>query len=283
MGIGPLALILAAAVAHAGWNLVAKRAGGGLPFVWLCAAAGVLLYTPAALIQLALDSDRLSLAGLGFMAGSGALHAGYFTALQRGYALGDLSLVYPLARGIAPLLSVIAAIVILGESATAVSLAGAALIVAAIISLATGARGERTTPAIALAVVTGALTAAYTVWDSHAVTALHQPVIVYFWGGQLILVALLAGPAWRRRPEVVRTVRRQWRSVLAVGALSPAAYILVLVALTLAPVVVVAPAREVSIVFGVLIGANSLGEGHAVRRTVAALAIVAGVALLAVG
>ncbi len=277
----PLILILVAAGAHAGWNLLAKQAAGGVTFVWLCAAAGVLIYTPAAVIQLILDAGRLSLAGLAFMAASAVFHLGYFTALQRGYRLGDLSLVYPLARGTAPLLSVIAALVILGERGSAPRLLGAALIILAIVSLARGARGKQAGPAIALAVFTGACTAAYTVWDAHAVTALRQPVIVYYWGAELILMALLAGPAWSRRGELSGHRRAQIRAALGVGLLSPGAYILILVALTLAPVIVVAPAREVAIVFGVLAGSSSLGEGHTGTRTVAALAILAGIFLLA--
>jgi drug/metabolite transporter (DMT)-like permease len=280
VGLVPLILILAAAAAHAGWNLLAKQASGGVTFVWMCGVAGVLIYAPAALIQLVIDAGRLSWAGIGFMVGSAVLHAGYFNALQRGYQLGDLSLVYPLARGTGPLLSVVAAIVILGETADGLSLLGAGLIILAIISLAGGARGDHARPAIALAALTGAFTAAYTVWDAHAVTALHQPVIVYYWGAELIRAGLLAGPAWRRRAEL-SAGPRQLRAAVGVGLLSPAAYILILIAFTLAPVVVIAPAREVSIVIGVLIGANSLGEGHALKRTVAATAILAGIVLLA--
>ncbi len=301
MGLVPLILILAAAAAHAGWNLLAKQAAGGITFVWLCGVAGVTIYAPAALIQLLIAAGRLSWAGLGFMAGSAVLHAGYFNALQRGYKLGDLSLVYPLARGTGPLLSVVAAILILGETANGLSLLGASLIILAIISLASGARGDHARPAIALATLTGAFTAAYTVWDAHAVTVLHQPVIVYYWGAELIRAGLLAGPAWRRRAELSgdgprptdlpregprqtdlsSDRRRQVRAAVGVGVLSPAAYILILIAFTLAPVVVVAPAREVSIVIGVLIGASSLGEGHVLKRTIAATAILAGIVLLA--
>jgi drug/metabolite transporter (DMT)-like permease len=281
VGALPLILILTAAAAHAGWNLLAKQAAGGITFMWLCGAAGVFIYAPAALIQLVVDSGRLSLAGLAFMAGSAVFHVGYFNALQRGYRMGDLSLVYPLARGTGPLLSVIAAIVILGETAGALSLVGAGLIIVAAISLAHGARGTSAGRAMGLAVFTGVCTAAYTVWDAHAVTTLHQPVIVYFWGAEVIRMALLAAPAWRHRGELRTARRRQLRAALGVGVLSPAAYILVLIALTLAPVILVAPAREVSIVFGVLIGANTLGEGQAVRRTIAAVAILSGIVLLA--
>jgi drug/metabolite transporter (DMT)-like permease len=266
---------------------LAKRAGAGLVFVWLCGVAGLGIWAIPAAIQLGLRADRLSLAGLGFMAGSGLLHIGYFSSLQESYRTGELSVVYPIARGTGPLLSVIAAIVILGEHASAPLLLGAALIIGAIVSLAQGAgthglRGRGARRAIGLAILTGAFTAAYTVWDSHAVTALHQPVIVYYWGAELVRATVLAAPVARRRAEIGPTWRRYRRAIVGIGILTPGAYVLVLVALTLAPVIVVAPVREVSIVFGVLIGANTLGEGNAARRAAAALAILAGIALIVV-
>jgi drug/metabolite transporter (DMT)-like permease len=214
------------------------------------------------------------------MAGSGILHGGYFTALQRAYTDGDLSLVYPLARGTGPLLSVIAAIAILGESASVLALVGAGLIVAAILSLTRGARRQGAARPIAFAMLTGAFIAAYTIWDAHAVKALHQPVIVYFWGAELVRAAALAPLALRRRTEVRTTWQAAKPDLVAFGLLAPGAYILVLTALTLAPVIFVAPAREVSIVVGILLGANVLGEGRVVQRTIAGVAIVAGIVLL---
>ncbi len=103
-----LALVLAAAVAHASWNLLAKGAAGGAAFVWLTTVASALIYLPV----LVLVPIRVDATALGLMAASGALHAAYFVLLQRGYATGDLSLVYPLARGTGPLLSTTAAIVV---------------------------------------------------------------------------------------------------------------------------------------------------------------------------
>lgn len=283
MGVVPLVLVLCAAVAHAGWNLIAKRASGGLTFVWLCALTDIGVYAIPAAIQAALRAGELSWSGVGFMLGSGMLHAGYFNALQRGYEKGDLSLVYPLARGTGPLLSVIAAIVILGERASAPALAGAGLIVAAILSLVRGARRAGAGQAIALALITGAFTAAYTVWDAHAVTTLHQPVIVYFWGAEVVRTLVLSPLALRRpRQELAATWTANRRGILGFAVLAPLAYILVLIAFTKASVIFVAPAREVSIVFGVLLGANVLGEGRALQRALAGAAILAGIVLLAV-
>jgi drug/metabolite transporter (DMT)-like permease len=217
------------------------------------------------------------------MVGSGVLHGGYFTALQAGYAKGDLSLVYPIARGTGPLLSVIAAIVILGDRASVVALIGAGLIVAAILSLTRGVGRQEAAPAMALAALTGAFIAAYTVWDAHAVTALHQPVIVYFWGAELARAVVLVPLALRRRSELRPTWEANKRGLVVFGLLAPGAYILVLTALTRASVVFVAPAREVSIVFGILLGANVLGEGRVVQRALAGVAILGGIVLLTIG
>jgi uncharacterized membrane protein len=281
MGLVPLLLVLTAAVAHATWNLLAKRSEGGVAFVWLYGLAAVALFAPAALVQLALEASAVSPAGLAFMAGSGVLHAAYFTSLQRGYATGDLSLVYPLARATGPLLSVTAAVLVLGERPGLAGLLGAALIVAAVLGLVGGRPGGHPRAAIGWALLTGTVTAAYTVWDAHAVTTLGQPVLLYFWGAEVTRALLLAPVALRRRRHVARLWRAARRTVLAVGLLSPLAYVLVLAALALAPVSAVAPAREVSIVIGAALGANTLGEGHGRRRVLAAGAILAGIALLA--
>ena len=115
LSLTALALIAAAAVAHASWNFFAKQARGGLPFVWVAGLCAVTLYALPAALQLLIGDKPITAAGVAFMAGSGCLHSAYFTTLQRGYAEGDLSVVYPLARGTGPALSVLLAIVILGE------------------------------------------------------------------------------------------------------------------------------------------------------------------------
>ena len=84
MTLVALTLVLAAAAAHARWNLLAKRAGGGVAFVWLYAALGAAIYAPLALGQLALERFTFSWTGVGFMVGSGMLHTAYFVLLQRG-------------------------------------------------------------------------------------------------------------------------------------------------------------------------------------------------------
>jgi drug/metabolite transporter (DMT)-like permease len=276
-----LALIAAAAVAHASWNFFAKQARGGLPFVWLAGLCAATLYALPAAIQLTVGDRRLSWAGVAFMAGSGCLHSAYFTTLQRGYAEGDLSVVYPLARGTGPALSVLAAIVILGERPGPVALVGAAIVVAAVISLAFAGHRTPSRASITFALLTGATIAAYTLWDAHAVEDLVQPTIAYYWGSEVTRALVLAAPALRDRAGLRTALKHDRRAILAVGALSPLAYILVLVALTLAPVSVVAPGREASIVIASFLGTRVLGEGETSKRAVAAVAILVGIACLA--
>lgn len=281
-----LALVLSSAIFHAGWNLLAKRAGGGVAFVWLGAVVGTVLYAPLALTQLAAGRETLDGLALAFVAGSGLIHAGYFVALQRGYRDGDLSLVYPLARGLGPLLATAAAIALLGERPTALALGGAALIVAAILSLAPSPRALAASAvrrSTLYAVLTGVLIAAYTLWDKQAVGVLGLAPIVYYWGAELSRTALLT-PLVLVRSEAIGAVWREHRrEALGVGVLSPLSYILVLYALSTSPVSYVAPAREVGVVLGALAGVTVLGEPDPKRRLGAAAAIVAGIACLALG
>lgn len=232
-----------------------------------------MLWAPAALADQAIEGG-VTLAGVAFMAGSGLLHVGYFSALQRAYEHGDLSVVYPLARGSGPVLSIAAAILLLGERPNALALTGALLIVAAVLGLAAGARAG-----VAAALTTGAFIAAYTVWDAHAVSGLDQPPVTYLWGSELFRVLILA--PFALQTDVQAVWRDNRRAIVGVGTLSPLAFVLVLFALTRAPVSLVAPVRESSVVLGALLGAKVLDEGDPTRRVLAATAIAIGIAALA--
>ena len=144
MPTAALVLVVFAALAHAAWNVLAKTASGGATFVWLFSATAVAIWLPAGGRRGARRARaRSALEGIVFMVGSGALHALYFVLLQRGYRDGDLSLVYPLARGTGPLLSTRAAIVMFSERPSALALAGGAIIVVAVFSLAGAGSGRR--------------------------------------------------------------------------------------------------------------------------------------------
>jgi drug/metabolite transporter (DMT)-like permease len=277
-----LSLVLVAAFAHAGWNLFAKTAHGAAAFVWLGALVGCVLYLPVLAVALVVDPGTLGTMAIGFMVVSGALHSAYFVLLQRGYRHGDLSLVYPLARGTGPLLATVAAIVLLAERPSALALVGAALIVGAVLSLATRP-GEGQGAAVAFALMTGVSIAAYTIWDKEAVGDQGISPIVYFWGLGLINTLLLTPWVLHRR-EALRIAWETSRpQALGVGLLSPLAYILVLFALAEAPVSYVAPAREVSILIAAVLGTTVLAEEGLAHRLVAAAGIVLGITALALG
>jgi drug/metabolite transporter (DMT)-like permease len=281
-----LALVLAAAVFHATWNLLAKRVGdGGAVFVWLFGLCSLVIYAPLAVVVVLVSEPRLGAVQFLFMFGSGVLHLGYFVLLQRGYAVGDLSLVYPLARGTGPLLATAAAIVLFGERPSLLVFIGIALITAGVFVL-TSESGSLSTglgAGVVYGLLTGVFIAAYTIWDKQAVSALLIPPLLQSWATILVTTLLLTPIAMGRRKEARALWRVHKPEVLGVAVLSPLSYILVLMALVFTPVSYVAPAREISILIGAAMGARLLSEGDSTRRLIAAGAMVVGIIALALG
>jgi drug/metabolite transporter (DMT)-like permease len=281
-----LSLVLVAAFVHAVWNLAAKRVTfGGPRFVWLYYTVSAVAMLPAVAVALLVEPERPQWSWLIAAAVTAVMHIAYGIVLQRGYVVGDLSIVYPLARGTGPLLSVLAAVLVLHEHPGVFGLAGAFLVVAGVLVISIGGgtadRAARRA-GVFYGVLTGAVIAAYTLWDSHSVTTLGVPPLVYFGGGAIGQSLLLAPTAYRGRAEVGRLWREHRKEVLIVGLLSPAAYLLVLYALRIAPVSLVAPARELSIVVGGVAAWLVLGERNAARRLVGSLVVLAGIAAIAV-
>ncbi|MBS0659872.1 MAG: EamA family transporter [Verrucomicrobia bacterium] len=287
MSLLAFGLILAAAFIHAGWNLATKRIGGGVPLAWLMSAANLVIYALPLTWYCLTYRPTVSPLGWVFMAGTGLIHLWYGLALQRGYREGDLSLVYPLARGTGPLLTVVGAIALLGERPSWLGLGGVGLIVAGILLITLGARHSadpaRVRRGCYYGLLTGALIATYTLWDKHAVSVLLVPPLVLDYANAVVGVTLLAPAAWRQRDEVRRHLREHPRELAVIGVCRPLSYILILSALTFTPVSVVAPAREISILVGVFFGARLFAEEGLGRRLVASLFMLAGIAAIAAG
>ncbi|MEU4827296.1 DMT family transporter [Actinomadura sp. NPDC023710] len=283
-----LSLVLVAAVVHAFWNFSAKRVGdGGAAFVFLYYTVSAMVFGPAAAVLLVLEPQRPQWTWLLAALVTAILHVAYGIVLQRGYAVGDLSVVYPLARGTGPLLSVLVAVLFLGEDPGLPGLVGALLVIAGVLVVSSGAPAEggaspaRRRAGVFYGVLTGVMIAGYTLWDAHSVTELAVPPVVYFGSGALAQSLLLAPYALRDRARVARLWRDHRREVLTIGLLSPVAYLLVLFALRIAPVSLVAPARELSIVLGGLAAWRVLGETNAVRRLAGSVVVLAGIAAIA--
>ena len=300
MTLVALALALASAVLHAVWNLMVKRAGisANTPsFAWLLFALSAALFAPITIWHLATGRTVLTLEMLPWIAGSAALHTVAFLMLLRAYRTGDLSVVYPLARGTGPLVVTIVGVAILGERATIPSVTGVLLIALGILVLR-GVPWKRIAPeaspivraasapplpyAAGQAVLLGVLIAAYTLWDKHVVGPLGLAPFVL----ECLLsagMALLATPLVVRQAATVRsTLRDHPGLLLLVALLSSLSYVLFLTALATAPASRVAPARELSILIGALLGAKVLGEHDSARRLPAAVMMTAGVILLAI-
>jgi drug/metabolite transporter (DMT)-like permease len=281
-----ITLILGAAFIHATWNFLAKRASGHATFTWLFAALSALLYTPLAVAVIVFNETTISPVQVGFMAGSAALHTVYFLLLNQGYRVGDLSLVYPLARGTGPLLSTMAAILFLGERPTTLALTGGLLIVAGVVVLTSkpSKRSQgKTQRAVGYALLTGTFIAGYTLWDKQAVSVFFIPPLVLEWGANLGRALLLTPLALRHRDKVIIEWQTHRFEAFGVALLAPLSYIFVLMALQFTPVSYVAPAREISILIGAAMGARLLGEGDVRRRLAGASAMMLGVVALALG
>jgi len=313
-----ITLILVAAVAHASWNLFSKQAAatGAVFFTWLVAASATVLYAPVIAVLAAVQRPHLAAINWIFMAGTGILQGGYFLFLQAGYKIGDLSVVYPVGRGTGALLAALGGILVLGEHLRPAAIAGIGCVVAGIVVI--GLPGRQASQvsagqdsagqvsagqvsagqdqgqpggrapigagrAIALAVTTGIFIAAYTLWDKHAVTTLRTPPLLQGYACFPVMLLAFAPLVLRDRPRLAAVWASFRAQAIGAGVLAPLAYALVLVALSFTAVAVVAPAREVSVLFGVLLGRRLLGEGSTMRRLAAATAIVAGVVALAVG
>jgi drug/metabolite transporter (DMT)-like permease len=283
-----VSFILVAAVAHATWNLAAKRAGAsGTAFVFGYLTLCALVTVPVTAVVVLLAGERPSWTWLLGCSVSGLLQLGYFLLLQRGYSAGDMSVVYPLSRGTGPLLSVVFAVLLLHERVGPIALAGAAAVVCGVFVIGSaGSRGSTTGGgrlgvSVGYALATGVTIAGYTLWDANAVTTLGVPPLVEFSGGT-VLEALALLPFALVNADRVRTAwQAHRREAVVIALLSPLAYVLVLYALRIAPVALVAPARELSIVIGGLLAWRVLGEANPARRLTGAVIVLAGIVALA--
>ncbi|WP_428425462.1 EamA family transporter [Methylibium sp.] len=297
MPAAALALVLTAALLHALWNLAAKRAGGDQRFVLLTALMVAALWAPVGVWAAWGELSRWGPLAWAAVLASGLTHLAYFTILLRGYRASDLTVVYPIARGTGPLLSALGAVLLLGESLSAIGAGGVLAVTTGIVLIAGGPRllralsgrhaagdtaAQRARAGLGWGMATGATIAAYTLIDGAAVKLLAvSPILVDYFGNLLRIPFML--PMLRDREALLTAWRAQWRHALLVAVFSPAAYVMVLYAMQLAPLSHVAPAREVSMLFAALLGGRLLGEGEPGWRLAGAACIALGVAGLALG
>ena len=282
MPLQALVLVLAAALIHAGWNLLLKRVGSQGPLVWVSLALSCLLYAP---IVWLLDRHRLgNLSGFAYLGllVSGVLQAAYFIALNHTYRHADYSLAYPMIRGSAPLLAFAGAMLWLGERPGPMQILGALLLVAGLFWLTGGLKALTALDrkVIPLALFTAAMTGLAGVWDKYVLSVTTLSPLALNIGGMWVMVLLLA-PSIRRSGDWRPLLRHHAGAILLLAMLMPLSYWLILSALTLAPVTLVAPMREISVLFAVALGSRLMGEGVTRSRFAAALLMVLGLLAIA--
>ncbi len=271
------AVVLAAAICHASWNALVKVEGDRLVAMALLNIACAICSIP-----LVVWGGPLRVEVMPWVVLSGLLHTLYFLMLIAAYRVGDLSHVYPIARGVSPLLIATVAMVAIGESLPPVGIAAIMLISAGIFGLAVAARraGGGSLPATLWAVAIGGMISLYSVVDGMAVRL--NGAVLPFVGWLFIASALpiTALAAVTRGHLITQITVTQWRNGLGAGVLGFASYALVIWGFSRAPVAYVSALREVSVVVAALIGTRLMGEPFGRARVAAAAVVAFGVVLL---
>jgi drug/metabolite transporter (DMT)-like permease len=278
-----LALVLTAAVSHAFWNALTKRARNPLAFVWSSVGVATAVLTlPALFVAPAADLR----AGAPFLLASIAIHAVYFYALSAAYGMGDFSRVYPIARGLGVALVPMAAYVIFDEDLSPLGVLGIALVLTGIVAInlvprtAVAARARwRLGAGTGWALVTGLAITAYSLTDKAGVARLHPVPYIALMGAGTVLTLM---PAVLRHPDALRHEWAvNWRAILAASTTNLTSYLLVLFAFRLSKAGYVVAARELSILFSALLGSLWLGEGRLGPLLGAAVVVLGGVVCVA--
>ena len=289
MSTPALIMVLLSGVAHVGWNYLMTRAGDQEAFVWWMQVAMAVLFAPLALLIFL--SEPISPLGWLFVFGTTLIHTFYFLFLARGYASGDLSQVYPIARGTGPALVPILGVLLLGEKVSLPAVAGVAAIVAGVVlvywagrmaSILTDPLQFLSEPGVRYAIATGICISGYSIWDKLGVE--HVAPFLYMHLMSLGVAIMLAPYIVRRRgiPALWSAWRANPRAIAAAAVLTFLAYGLVLSALQLAQVSYVWPAREIGIVIAVVLGSLVLKEPSGRGRLLGSCLIVLGIGTIAV-
>ncbi len=278
-----LALVVAAALIHAVWNALAKRAQDQIAFLWSSVSVASVVLLPAGLAML--PEGGLPAAAAPFVGATIVIHAVYFFALGRAYRHGDFSRVYPIARGLGVALVPILALAVFDERLSPLGTLGVALVVAGIAGLHlmsgpwSGAVPSASGAGTAWALATGLTIAAYSLVDKAGVNHLHPLPYLSLMG--IGISALLTPVALANRRALAREWRRNWRTILVASTMNLTSYLLVLFAFRLSKIGYVVAAREISILFSAVIGTLWLGEGTLAPRLAGASIVLAGVVCVA--
>lgn len=287
-----LLLVLTAALVHATWNYFLKKANATRPFWWLVYIITAIITVPALFLY---DPDSLkNITPIGWLviALSAPIHVIYGQVLQIGYKKSDYSIVYPTARGTGPLITVLSAVLILGDRPSFWGWIGIILILGAIVLLAMPQKTDKNTQSLRIrsgifwGALTGCFIAGYSFCDAWAVQQTTGLTPMSFYFPSIVVRALVFAPFiimhanWKEESKEILTTPRLQKALAVVTVGSPLAYILVLYAMTMAPLAYVAPSREVGMMIGVVLGGLLLKEKLSTTRLMGVIGMTLGVILV---
>ena len=281
---GVLAAVLGAAALHALWNSLVKSASDKF-----LSSAIVALWCGVAAVMAALVLPRPAGAAFPFIIASALIHIVYFILVGQLYRNADLSVAYPIMRGLAPLIAALIALVTLGEAPPPIASLGVAALVVGVLAMgASGfAHGRINRPTILVALANSAVIAIYSVIDGQGARLSGAGSAFAFaynsWADALTALAYLPIILFLRGRVAVSAFVVDWRRGLVGGLAAFFGYAIVIWAMTRAPIAAIAALRETSVVFAAIIGVVALREPFHAQRAVAVLVILAGIILLRFG
>lgn len=268
-------LVLLSAIAHAAWNALVKSAGDRMLTMVAIRTTGMML----GLIALPFV-DWPAPESWKWLALTSVVMFAYYALLVRSYGVGDMSVVYPLARGLAPVLTTIAAFLAIGEALSTGQVVAVAMISLGIMALSFGAGASRA--AVGFALATGVAVATYSFFAGLGVRT--AGTVLGFQACLEVITGFgtFCYGAVVRRADLAAYVRRHGAIGLLAGVVAAAGFLAFLVAATSLPLGPVSAVRETSVIFGAVLGTIVLKEGFGVRRIAAAVLVTVGIVLLAV-
>lgn len=278
MSLTVIAIVLASALMHAGWNAVLRFRGDRIALMTMLAAMSALIALPGLFF---VDFPRTE--AWPWLALSVCLHLGYNVFLANAYAHGELGQIYPLARGSAPMLTLAASILLLGENLSPFATLGIIVLGLGIVTLSLdgGVKALRASPrGLVFALITAVFITGYTLSDGIGARAAGDPHAYVLWLFVLDGIPLLAWAFWRQGRATGRMIAQNWKAGFIAGALSLGAYWIAIWGFTVAPIALVAALRETSVVFAVIIGVLFLGEKIKAQRVLAIVIVIAGLVLM---
>lgn len=287
-----LLLVLTAALVHATWNYFLKKANATRPFWWLVYIITAIITVPALFLYDPESLKNITPIGWLVIALSAPIHVIYGQVLQIGYKKSDYSIVYPTARGTGPLITVLSAVLILGDRPSFWGWIGIILILGAIVLLAMPQKTDKNTQSLRIrsgifwGALTGCFIAGYSFCDAWAVQQTTGLTPMSFYFPSIAVRALVFAPFiimhanWKEESKEILTTPRLQKALAVVTVGSPLAYILVLYAMTMAPLAYVAPSREVGMMIGVVLGGLLLKEKLSTTRLMGVIGMTLGVILV---